>query len=82
VGLKKRGVEGDGEEAAPDVVVVGVVVDGGEGVQDQGSTGCFSFHIGQRLPPHRICQNHSVGPQCRSYNWGPSPDVGHSLAAA
>jgi len=42
VGLKKRGVEGDGEEAAPDVVVVvvGVVVDGGEGVQ--GSTGCFS----------------------------------------
>ena len=44
MGLKKRGVEGDGEEAAPDVVVVvvGVVVDGGEGVQDQGSTGCFS----------------------------------------
>ena len=40
MGLKKRGVEGDGEEAAPDVVVVGVVVDGGEGVQ--GSTGCFS----------------------------------------
>ena len=24
------------------VVVVGVVVDGGEGVRDQGSTGCFS----------------------------------------
>ena len=44
MGLKKRGVEGDGEEAAPDVVVVvvGVVVDGGEGGQDQGSTGCFS----------------------------------------
>ena len=42
MGLKKRGVEGDGEEAAPDVVVVGVVVDGGEGVQDQGPTGCFS----------------------------------------
>ena len=40
MGLKKRGVEGDGEEAATDVVVVGVVVDGGEGVQ--GSTGCFS----------------------------------------
>ena len=30
------------------------------------STKLLPFHIGQRLPPHRICQNHSVGPQCRS----------------
>ena len=30
------------------------------------STQLLPFHIGQRLPPHRICQNHSVGPQCRS----------------
>ena len=30
------------------------------------STKLLPFHIGQMLPPHRICQNHSVGPQCRS----------------